>query len=224
MQLSIVIPALNEADNIVPTLHALAAVRRSNVEVVVVDGGSTDETAKLAEPLADCVIHAPAGRAAQMNHGAAVARGEVLLFLHADTRLPPNGVSLVLDGLHKANKCWGRFNVTIEGRSPLLKLVAVMMNIRSRITGIATGDQALFVRRDDFMEIGGFPPQPLMEDIEISKRLKKCSAPLCLKEKVRTSGRRWEKNGVLRTTALMWRLRFRYWRGTAADILHKKYR
>lgn len=223
LKLSIVMPALNEAASIGAALSGLATLRDSGVEVIVVDGGSTDATVELARPLADRVLVAPRGRAAQMNAGAAQATGDVVLFLHADTRLPPDACPAMASAL-AAGKRWGRFDVLIEGRSAWLMLVARMMNLRSRLTGIATGDQAIFVRRSAFSEVGGYPDQPLMEDIELSIRLKQLGPPACLRERVITSGRRWEANGVWRTIMLMWRLRFDYWRGIPAEQLASRYR
>ncbi len=221
--LSIVMPALNEAAGIVDTLQALQPLRRSGVEVVLADGGSSDGTARLAAPLADAVVDAPRGRAAQMNAGAAAAHGPVLLFLHADTRLPPRAPGAVLQAI-AAGACWGRFDVRIEGRPWMLRVVAALMNRRSRWSGIATGDQAIFAARAAFERIGGFPLQPLMEDVELSRRLKRLGRPACLRERVTTSGRRWEQRGVWRTIALMWRLRWRYWRGESAERLAEAYR
>ncbi|MES2756628.1 MAG: TIGR04283 family arsenosugar biosynthesis glycosyltransferase [Pseudomonadota bacterium] len=221
--LSIIVPVLNEAAGIEATLAALQAMCARGAEVIVADGGSTDATMTLATALADKVIGAPRGRASQMNAGAAAARGEILLFVHADTVLPADADLLVVDALRSGKHVWGRFDVDIAGSAPMLATIAFMMNWRSRVTGIATGDQAIFVRRDAYLAVGGFPAQPLMEDIEISHRLKRQSAPLCLKQRVITSGRRWESRGVWRTIFLMWRLRLRYWFGTGAEVLAKEY-
>jgi len=182
--------------------------------VIVVDGGSEDATRELAAGLCDRVLAAPRGRAAQMNAGAREARGEVLVFLHADTRLPANADELVRGLL------WGRFDVQIEGRHPLLKVIAWSMNLRSRLTGVATGDQAIFVRREAFP---GFPELPLMEDVAFSKAMKRRSRPACLREKVTTSGRRWESRGVVRTVLLMWQLRLLFLLGLSADKLARRY-
>ncbi len=220
--LSIVIPTLDEAERIVPTLQALAALRLQGVDVTVVDGGSRDDTPLRAAALADRVIAAPRGRARQMNAGAAAATGDVLLFLHADTMLPPGALSAI-DAALAGGAGWGRFDVRIEGRSALFPLIAMLMNARSRCSGIATGDQAIFVSRALFDQVGGFPQQPLMEDIELSRRLRQHGPPACLHERVVTSGRRWERHGVWRTVWLMWRLRLRYWLGTPADELAKAY-
>ena len=220
--LSIVIPALNEAERIVPALQALAGLRLHGVDVTVVDGGSSDGTAQCAADGADRVIAAPRGRARQMNAGAAAATGDVLLFLHADTTLPAGALPAISAALARGAH-WGRFDARIEGRSALFPLIATLMNARSRRSGIATGDQAIFVRRTLFDQVGGFPDQALMEDIELSHRLRRHGPPACLRERVVTSGRRWERHGVWRTIWLMWRLRLRYWLGTPADELAKVY-
>lgn len=221
--LSIVMPCLNEVAGIEATLQALQRLRARGVEVVLADGGSSDGTAERAAPGVDAVVAAPRGRALQMNAGAAVARADVLLFLHADTRLPPQADALVLQAL-AGGACWGRFDVRIEGRPWMLRVVGALMNLRSRLSGIATGDQAIFVTRAAFDRVGGFPAQPLMEDIELSRRLKRLGRPACLRARVRTSGRRWEQRGVWRTIVLMWHLRWRYWRGESAATLAQAYR
>lgn len=221
--LCIVVPVLNEAVVIEGVLQSLAPLRQRGARVVVVDGGSEDDTLALARPHADAVITAPRGRAMQMNAGAALGWGEVLLFLHADTRLPEGADALLLQALARG-RVWGRFDVRIAGRARMLAVVATMMNLRSRWTGIATGDQAMFMRREAFAQLGGFAPQPLMEDIEMSRRLRVLGAPACLRERVITSGRRWEQRGVWRTMALMWRLRWRYWRGESPHALAQDYR
>ena len=218
-RLSIVVPALNEARGIREALEALAPLRRRGHELIVADGGSEDGTPELAQPLCDRLIATPRGRALQMNGGARAATGEALLFLHADTRLPPRADELVFDALQRHS--WGRFDVAIEGRHRLLRVVACAMNLRSRLTGIATGDQAIFVRRDRFP---GFPEIALMEDVALSRAMKRRGAPACLRERVRTSGRRWEERGVLRTIVLMWRLRLAYALGADPERLAERYR
>lgn len=224
LKLSIVIPVLNEEAQIEHILASLSALRSDGVEVIVVDGGSTDRTKEAAAPFADQLLHSARGRALQMNTGAGAARGEVLLFLHADTFLPSNAHSLIQTALAQNGRTWGRFDVAIIGRSFMLAVVAWLMNRRSRLTGIATGDQAIFVRRETFVAIGGFPQQPLMEDIELSARLRQYSRPACIRERVCTSGRRWEQKGVWRTIVLMWRLRLLYWLGTEPEKLARAYR
>ncbi len=223
IRLSIIVPVLNEAEAITATLDALAGPRAAGHEVIVVDGGSSDGTQALCRDRAEVVFEGCRGRARQMNAGAALAEGDVLLFLHADTRLPPHAVQRIVDVVGRGAG-WGRFDVRIAGRSPMLRVVATLMNVRSRLTAIATGDQAMFVRRDLFDRVGGFPDQALMEDIELSRRLRACAPPACLREQVVTSGRRWERRGVWRTIVLMWLLRWRYWRGAAADELARAYR
>ncbi len=221
--LSIVMPALNEALGIERSLQALVPMRARGVEVVLADGGSFDDTAQRAAPWVDQLVVAPRSRALQMNAGARMARGDVLLFLHADTDLPLGADELVLEAISQG-ACWGRFDVRIEGRAGMLRVIAALMNWRSRVTGIATGDQAIFVTRAALDHVGGFPDQPLMEDIELSRRLKRRGAPACLSAKVCTSGRRWEQRGVWRTILLMWWLRWRYWRGESAARLAELYR
>jgi rSAM/selenodomain-associated transferase 2 len=220
--LSIIIPVLNEAEHITGALSALAPLRRRGMEVIVVDGGSSDATVQYAGTSADRVISSPHGRALQMNAGAAIARSEVLLFLHADTALPQDADRLVLDAIGRSRRVWGRFDVRIGGRG-FLAIVATLMNIRSRLSGIATGDQAMFVQREVFLALGGFPEIALMEDIALSRRLKQHSRPLCLPQRVTTSGRRWEQHGVLRTILLMWRLRLAYFLGAEPDTLARQY-
>lgn len=221
--LSIVIPALNEAAVIVDMLRPLQDLRLRGVELVLADGGSIDGTRACASRWVDAHCSAPRGRASQMNAGARLARAELLLFLHADTMLPAAADAHVLAAV-AAGACWGRFDVRIAGRPAMLPVVAALMNLRSRLTGIATGDQAIFVTRAAFERIGGFPVQPLMEDIEISRRLKLLGRPACLRVKVTTSGRRWERRGIWPTIVLMWWLRWRYWRGERPELLAKAYR
>jgi rSAM/selenodomain-associated transferase 2 len=214
----VIVPALNEAAGIAAALQALAPLRARGHEVIVVDGGSADATRDIAAPLADRVLGARRGRALQMNAGAAVAGGDALLFLHADTRLPELADRLVMDALRKRN--WGRFDVRLQSTRASLRVVAAAMNLRSRLTGIATGDQAIFVRREAF---AGFPEIALMEDVAFSKAMKRVSPPACLRARVTTSARRWERNGVLRTVLLMWRLRLAYFLGASPERLARRY-
>src|ERR1700735_1846750 len=220
-RLTIVIPVLNEAAIIVAALAALEPLRARGAEIIVAGGGRRDGTAALAQPCADRVIMAPRGRGAPMNAGAALGRGDALLFLHADTTLPDNADRLIDAAL--ANRAWGRFDLRIAGRHPLLAIVARMINWRSRLTGIATGDQAIFVTRTAFMAVGGFPDLPLMEDIAIARRLKRLCRPFCIATPAITSGRRWEHNGVVRTILLMWRLRLSYYLGVEPALLAALY-
>jgi rSAM/selenodomain-associated transferase 2 len=221
MRLSVVMPALNEADGIEEALTSLAPLRARGVEVVVADGGSSDATVALACPLADLVIAAPRGRGTQMNAGAAASGGDVLLFLHADTRLPRDADALIRDGLLRSGCTWGRFDVRIAGAHPLLPIIAAMMNLRSRMTGIATGDQAIFISRAAFG--AGFPEIALMEDIAMAKRLRRTGPPLCISSPAVTSGRRWEKHGVMKTIVLMWCLRLAYFLGANPARLARSY-
>ena len=224
-KLSIIVPVLNEAAQIAHILAALAPLRTRGAELIVVDGGSQDATISLAQEWADQVLSSPRGRAVQMHCGALAASSPVLLFLHADTLLPPEADRLILQGLAQSKRQWGRFDVQVIGQPRMLRAVSAMINWRSRTFGIATGDQAIFITHKLYQEVGGFPQQALMEDIEVCKRLKRLHhAPLCLREKVQTSGRRWEKHGVWRTIFLMWRLRFYYWIGVSADTIAKAYR
>ena len=277
--LSVVLPVLNEANGIAACLQALAPLARRGAQIIVADGGSTDGTTDRAQASGAQLVSAPRGRALQMNAGALRASGDVLLFLHADTLLPPDADRLICQalgacrawGVESENRpqrgqflpdmqthspamgqkdgekwtaavdlqptipksdrllatgpqVWGRFDVRIDGHHWLLRVIALLMNLRSRWTGIATGDQAMFMTRAAFDAVGGFPVQLLMEDIEMSRRLLRLSRPACLRAQVLTSGRRWESGGVWRTMLLMWRLRFAYWRGVAPERLVSLYR
>ena len=220
--ISIVVPCLNEAADIGATLDALAPLRERGHEIIVVDGGSHDDTVALARTRADQVLTTAAGRARQMNSGAKQGHGAILLFVHADTRLPPLADVAIGEGIAMGH-CWGRFDVDISGKHPLLRLIAAGINARSRWTGIATGDQALFVTRTCFEKVGGFPDIRLMEDVALTSSLKRLAPPFCIAQRVVTSGRRWEQHGVVRTVFLMWRLRMAYWLGADPDKLARLY-
>ncbi len=220
--LCIVVPVLDEAHELAASLAALQPFRERGAQVVVVDGGSSDESLAIARGLADLAFVAPRGRARQMNAGAAAGSGELLLFLHADTRLPHDADALARRAVQSRHQ-WGRFDVTIDSPRPVMRVVEALMNLRSRWTGIATGDQALFVRRALFDQIGGFPDQPLMEDVALSTRLKRHGPPACLRERVTTSARRWERHGPWRTILLMWRLRAAYFFGADPAKLAVRY-
>ena len=222
-RMSIVMPVLDEAAGITATLQALAPLRARGHELIVVDGGSRDGTAALAAAADDRVLGSPPGRARQMNAGAAHARGDVLVFLHADTTLPADADTLLGQAVRGGAR-WGRFDVRITGDAAMLRVIAACMNLRSRLSGIATGDQAIFVERRLFEALGGYAEQPLMEDIELSRRLRAVAAPACLRAQVQTSGRRWQQRGVWRTVWLMWQLRWRYWRGDSPEALAHRYR
>ncbi len=223
MKLSIIIPVLNEGERLRGAVNALRPLRVNGHEVIVVDGGSADDMPAIAGSLADRTLTGPRGRALQMNAGAQAAGGDILLFLHADTLLPPGADRLIIDGLSKSGRTWGRFNVRLAGRHPLLRVIGIAMNLRSRLTGIMTGDQAIFVRRDLFERIGGYPEIALMEDVALSKRLKRAGPPLCLKAKVLTSSRRWREHGIVRTMLTMWRLRLAYSLGADPERLARRY-
>ncbi len=221
-ELCVVLPVLNEAQTLASRLQALQPLRQRGVRVIVVDGGSDDDTLAIAGTYADMALLAPRGRASQMNAGAAACPAEIFLFLHADTQLPDHADTLVRTAL-SSREVWGRFDVRIDSSRPLLRLVETLMNLRSRWSGIATGDQAMFVWYDVFSAVGGFPDIPLMEDIALSSALKRQSPPACLRDKVTTSARRWEQHGVLRTIVLMWWLRAAYFFGADPAQLALQY-
>ena len=221
MFVSIIIPVLNEEASIKKLLQQLQGFRKQGHEVIVVDGGSKDNTALIAGPLSDKFISSDSGRAIQMNKGVGQAEHNFLWFLHADTLIPDNALKVILDSLTKHD--WGRFNVRLSGSNSIFRIIEKMMNIRSCFTGIATGDQGIFVKRKLFESVEGYTNIPLMEDIELSKKLKKLSKPVCLQETLVTSSRRWEKKGILMTVLLMWKLRFLYWLGVSAERLAREY-
>lgn len=222
MRLSVILPVLDEADSIVGTLAALRGGALP-VEIVVVDGGSTDATVARARAMADAVIDAPPGRARQMNAGAAVARGDVIVLLHADTRLPDGALETICDRAGRAGFVWGRFDVRLEGQSRLLPVVAAAMNLRSRFSGIATGDQAIFLTRAAWDRVGGVPDIPIMEDIALSRALRRLARPVCVRDRLTTSGRRWDANGAARTIAVMWVMRAGYALGVPPGRLARLY-
>ena len=221
MRLSIIIPVLNEAAGIAPLLLRLDRLRERGAQIVLVDGGSSDDTVRLAAAHADLAIAAERGRASQMHAGALAATGDALLFLHADTLLPPHADALITAALRSHQ--WGRFDVTLDGAHPMFRVIAAMMNLRSRLTAVATGDQAIFMRRTFYLQAGGFPQLALMEDIAFCKRARQLARPACLRQSVLTSARRWEKNGIWRTIFLMWRLRLAYFLGADPERLAQQY-
>ena len=223
MTLSIIIPTLNEGRSIARTLESLQPLRARGHEIIVVDGGSEDATVSLCRRLADRLIRTQRGRARQMNAGAVAARGDIFVFLHADTRLPKSADRMIVKVLSK-NACqWGRFDVRLSGRNALFKIISALMNVRSRVTGIATGDQTIFVRRNAFERVGRFPDIPLMEDVAISKALRRVSRPGCIRRKSMTSSRRWTQYGIARTIIKMWVLRLRYALGADPTHLARAY-
>jgi rSAM/selenodomain-associated transferase 2 len=223
MKVSIIIPVLNEDRLIADTLRTLSSYRESGHEIIVVDGGSRDSTVSIAAQAADRVLHGNTGRAAQMNQGIDAAQGDVLLFLHADTRLPEGAIANIVSAIEDGY-FWGRFNVRLSGKHFLFRIIERMMNLRSCITGIATGDQAIFVSSESIRIAGGYPRLPLMEDIVFSKSLRNLGWPACIKQPVVTSSRRWEEHGIVQTVLLMWRLRLLFFFGVPAEKLARQYR
>lgn len=222
MKISIIVPVLNEAETITATLQHLQKCRQQGHEVIVVDGGSEDDTIARANALVDKVLVSRCGRALQMNAGAERASGEGLVFLHADTLLPANACARLID-IFEQGKQWGRFNVRLSGQYWFFRVIETMMNLRSCFTSIATGDQAIFVLKSVFSKVGGFPEIELMEDIVLCRKLRSSSRPVCLKDRVITSSRKWESNGIMHTVFLMWRLRLMYFFGVPADKLARLY-
>jgi rSAM/selenodomain-associated transferase 2 len=223
LQLSIIIPVRNEAQTIVDCLQALQSLRKAGHQIIVVDGGSNDGTRNLANPHCDLLLDSQPGRAKQMNCGAASAAGDLLLFLHADTRLPENALVCLENQTAETDFVWGRFDVQLDASGRLLRIIAWAMNWRSRLTGIATGDQAIFVRRASFESLQGFADIVLMEDVELSGRLRRLARPVCIREQVVVSARRWKQQGVIATVILMWRLRWLYFFGADPERLLQLY-
>ena len=218
MKISIIIPVLNEAKVLLLLLNQLQYLRVKGHEIILVDGYSNDNSCQCAQGLADIILKSDRGRALQMNHGACHATGELLLFLHADTRLPDNVDMLLTSAIH-SNRAWGRFDVRLSGNPILFRIIEWFMNMRSRLTGVATGDQAIFITAGLFREINGFPEIALMEDIALSTKLRRIYRPIHLYEKVVTSSRRWEDNGIIRTVLTMWEIRLRYFLGAEPSTL-----
>lgn len=204
-------------------LEQLAALRAQGHEIIVVDGGSTDATLAQLVGKVDHLLVSKTGRACQMHVGAEQASGEVLWFVHADSILPATAVHELQRAIQALDYSWGYFDIRLSGSQRMFRIIERLVNLRSRWTGVATGDQGMFVRREQYFAVGGFPPQLLMEDIELSKRLRKCSKPYCVNEKITTSSRRWERGGVFKTIALMWGLRLAYYCGVPANKLHAWY-
>jgi rSAM/selenodomain-associated transferase 2 len=222
--LSIILPTLNEASVLASTLQYLQPARNNQAEIIVVDGGSTDGTLEIACTLADMVLRGSRGRAVQMNHGARHAKGTCLLFLHADTQLPADAPRLLKQEMDKKDDAWGRFDIRLSGNHRLFRVIEFLINQRSRMTGIATGDQCIFVRPELFWQVGGYSEIPIMEDIALSKSLGEITPPVCLGPKATTSSRRWEQNGVVRTIFVMWSLRLFYFLGVKPEALSRWYR
>lgn len=219
--LSLILPVLDEEHGIGRAIDAGAAL--GPFELIVVDGGSRDRTINIAERRRCRVVLSQPGRAIQMNAGAAVASGDVLLFLHADTLLPPSACDDVHRALRDPDVVGGRFDVRLDNSRRIYRVIERLMNTRSRLTGISTGDQAIFVRRSVFEALGGFAPVPLMEDVEFSRRLKRRGRIACLRSRVVTSTRRWDRHGPWRMIGLMWALRALYAFGISPHRLARAY-
>lgn len=221
MRISIVIPVLNEEKSIAKTLAALTPLKPH--ELIIVDGGSADTTREICKRLGATVLSAPRGRGRQMNHAARQATGEVLLFLHADTRLPESAFDDMHGALRNPHCVGGRFDVQLEGSHWMLRMIGALISLRSRISKVATGDQAIFVRREIFDELGGYPDIPLMEDVAFARALKRQGAVACLRSRVVTSARRWEAEGIWRTIFRMWTLKLFYYLGVSPVRLKRYY-
>ncbi|MGG5871903.1 TIGR04283 family arsenosugar biosynthesis glycosyltransferase [Pseudomonas peli] len=221
--LSVVIPVRNEAQALPYLLGDLADLRAAGAELILVDGGSTDGTCELALGRVDQLLRTALGRALQMNAGAAVARGEYLWFVHADTRVSVESLES-LQGALKERPLWGRFDVRLSGPGLALRVIGAMINLRSRLSGIASGDQGIFVARQRFEALGGYAPIPLMEDLQLCRRLNALARPRCLRPPLSTSSRRWEQHGIWRTVVLMWCLRLAYYCGASPEKLARQYR
>ena len=223
-RISVIVPVRNDAACLQARSALLKSLRKRGCEVIVVDGESTDQSVAVARRITDRVLVTSPGRARQMNAGAAAARGDLLLFLHADTELSPPALDEMLrHAALKGRAVWGRFDVSLRGEHWFYRVVETMMNIRSRCTGIATGDQAIFVSRKLFQRAGGYPDISLMEDIALSRELRRFARPLCLRQRVAPSTRRWAQHGMIRTTLLMWRLRLAYFFGASPARLARIY-
>lgn len=222
---SLIIPVLNEETSLQSRLADLQVLLSDQYEVIVVDGGSSDRTVEIASDYATVVMSAPPGRARQMNRGASAASGQLLWFVHADTKLDKTALSELSNLSHQqgSNPFWGRFDVRVEAKPRIYRCIETLMNWRSRFTGIATGDQAIFVSTELFRQCGTYRDIPLMEDIDLSARLQKIVRPHCLRTRVSTSARRWQKNGVSRTVIKMWALRLGFFLGVAPERLVKWY-
>ena len=224
-QLSVIIPTLNEADHIKKTLSPLQIFRDQGLEIILVDGGSTDGTCGMVVPWVDRVASQSGGRGAQLGLGAALASGVWLLFLHADTRISSDALQHLLEAIqNQPHLSWGRFHIMLSGQGLIFRVIEFLINLRSSVTRICTGDQGMFVKRQVFESVGGFPEWPILEDVELSQRLRKVSAPVMIKTSIVTSSRRWETRGVVKTILIMWLIRLGFWIGMSPVRLHRWYR
>jgi len=222
-KISIIIPVLNEESALRAHLPLLQQYRHAGHELIVIDGGSSDASVSVASGLADKVLESSPGRGVQMNAGAVQATGPILLFLHVDTLLPEHAARVVKESLANSDRVWGRFDLKLSGGSSVFRLIEKMINMRSRYTGMATGDQGIFVLRSTFEQAGAYPEIPLMEDLALSSKLKKFSRPVCLRQRVISSSRRWEQHGIAHTVLLMWILRLQFFLGVSPHFLYRKY-
>lgn len=219
--IAVIVPLLNERQRLPDLIGMLRSLDAD--EVAIVDGGSSDGSEDLLEASSLHWCTSASGRAVQMNSGASRTCSDILLFLHADTRIDSSHLSAVRKAMGDSAIVGGRFDVRLSGSHPALRMIEWFINFRSRLTRISTGDQCQFVRREAFEEIAGFPEQPLMEDVEFSRRLKRAGNIACLRDKVTTSSRRWERHGILRTVLLMWKIRLLYWLGVSPERLARMY-
>ena len=223
LKLSIIVPVLNEAQFLSRQHNLFKSLLREGHEIIIVDGGSEDKSVLIARSV-DCeTFITKASRGYQLHFGAMKSKNDTLLFMHADTLLPESATALISNVLTRSKKHWGRFDVSFNNSNLIFSIIAWFMNKRSCLTGVVTGDHAIFVNRDIYIRSGGFEDIPIMEDIEISKRLKKFSMPICLHDKVITSSRKWEAQGIIRTILKMWILRLLYFCGIPPRKLERLY-
>ena len=222
-RLVVIVPVLNEGARVATLLRSLAAARAQGAQLIVVDGGSTDGTVRVAQPWCDRVIHGERGRGAQLAAGISASQRPFIWLLHADSALPNDAAAAVVATLARGTAIWGRFDIALSGNDARLRVIASLMNLRTRLTGIVTGDHGVFLRRELLLVVGGMPAYPLMEDIELAKRLRRVAWPIALSATITTSSRRWLQQGICRTVLGMWWLRLRYFVGASPADLARKY-